>query len=200
MKTYRLYTLFQRYLEQSASPEEGNRFFKALIDPSNADLLKKWIGDCWEKEYLYENLYPRPSQELYKSIRKAIKTKKIILFFSSPYHVAVAVLIIAALFSGDYFIQVEYQRGSHKTLVQVKVLKASDFSPARIRLTNRDLLLENLKQGSLTLHKNFVLLDLAKGQNQSNGTTVKRTYITLSNPRGSKTISITLSDDSKVQL
>jgi len=202
MKADRLYTLFQRYLEQSASPEEQIEFLKALSDPSHADILKNWIEEHWEKESLPKHLSHRESEDLYKSIRKVIIPRKKILNLTSSYRAAAAVLIVAVLITGAYFLGINSQRKvSHKMVAQTHDVKAPGISLARITLDNgHTLYLDSLKQGSLALHKGVTLIKMKSGQIGYKGTSEKTVYNTLSNPRGSKTISITLSDGTKIWL
>lgn len=202
MQTDRLYVLFQHYLEQTASPEEREEFLEALADPSHAGVLKKWIGERWEEENLPEHLSRRQSKELYKSIREAITPKKQRLYLASPFRAAAAVIFVAAMVTGAYFLGVNsHGKSSHKITTQIQDVKAPATSLAKITLANgRTLYIDSLNQGSLSLNKGVELIKTHEGQIRYKGTSAKTVYNTLTNPKGSKTISITLSDGTKVWL
>ncbi|OFY44600.1 MAG: hypothetical protein A2X18_03225 [Bacteroidetes bacterium GWF2_40_14] len=204
MKTDRLYNLLDAYQRQSISLEERQELLQALADPSNADTLKKWIEQRWEKEKLPELLSSGQSQQLYETIREVIAPKKKIGYFYPLRRIAAAAVVVLMI-TGAYFLftdrQGQPQDQLSTTIAQPLDVKAPDASRARITLADGQVLyLDSLANGQLAQQKGVEIIKLDDGQLQYKGTSAEIVYNTLDNPRGSEVISITLADGTKVWL
>lgn len=72
MNEDRLYYLLDSYKKGALSAEEQLELTKAIADASNAEVLKGWLADSWEKEELPDLLSGKQSQELYDTIKDYI--------------------------------------------------------------------------------------------------------------------------------
>ena len=204
MKADRLNNLLDAYQRQSISPEEKQELLQALADPSNADILKKWIAECWEKEKLPKLLSSEQSKQLYETIREVIAPKKKIVYFNPLRRIAVAAVVVLMI-TGAYFWFADRQGQSQEqlstTIAQSQDVKAPDVSRARITLDNGKVIyVDSLGKGQLALQKGIEIIKLDDGQLQYKGTSAEIVYNTLDNPRGSEVIAITLADGTKVWL
>jgi len=204
MKTDRLYNLLDAYQRQSISPEEKQELLQALADPSNAEILKEWIAERWEKEKLPELLSSGQSQQLYENIREVIKPKKKIVYYYPLSRIAVAAVVVLMI-TGAYFLFSDRHdqplEQLSTTIAQFQDVNPPDASRARITLANGQVLyLDSLANGQLAQQKGVEIIKLDDGQLQYKGTSAEIVYNTLDNPRGSEVISITLADGTKVWL
>jgi len=204
MKTDRLYNLLDAYQSQSIGPEEKQELLQALADPSNAEILKEWIAERWEKEKLPELLSSGQSQQLYETIREVISPKKKIVYFFPLRRIAVAAVFVLMI-TGAYFLFTDRQGHPQDqlstTIAQSLDVKAPDANRARITLADGQVLyLDSLGNGKLAQQKGVEIIKLDDGQLQYKGTSAETVYNTIDNPRGSEVISITLADGTKVWL
>lgn len=116
---------------------------------------------------------------------------------------AAAVLLLGA---GYYFFNAMYTGNDQKGLANIKPIKKDDVAPpaavnAVLTLGNgQKIIIDSTGNGMLAMQGSVKVLKLADGQITYKGTSKAVEYNTLSNPRGSRVIAITLADGSKVWL
>ncbi len=211
MKRDRLYYLLEGYKKSSLSADEQLELRQAIADFSNADALKSWIEDSWDREVLTDSLPQEQSEQIFKAIREMITPgKKSIFRFRYRYRlgrIAAAASIIIAISAVSY-LWVANQKQSRedeltKTIAQSQDIKAPDATKARITLADGSTLyLDSLEKGASASQQGAEIVKMDKGELQYKGTgTAKEiTFNTLINPRGSDVVTITLSDGTRIWL
>ncbi len=213
METKRLRYLFSQYLNQSANREETQELMHFLADPDNKEIIKNLIDDYWD------NFHPEPfqatsnSDDLYEGIvQKLPETDR-------PVHkkfkisrwpgLAAAASFLILLSVGIYFLVNKDTRHSGQPKINLSKtdtqnIAAPSSSHAILTLGNgTQINLDSIPNGSLGQQGNSNIQKLANGriayQSSGNGKQ-KVVYNTLSVPRGSRIMHITLADGSKVWL
>ncbi|MDD3990465.1 MAG: hypothetical protein PHP30_10300, partial [Bacteroidales bacterium] len=205
MKIDRLYYLLDGYKKSSLSADEQQELRKALADSSNADALKSWIEDSWDREVLTDSLPQEQSEQIFKAIREMITPgKKLIFRFRYRYRlgrIAAAASIIIAISAVSYLWVSNKKQSLNdeliKTIAQSQDIKAPDATKARITLADGSTLyLDSLEKGESAREQGAEIVKMEKGELQYKGTgTAKEvTFNTLINPRGSDVVTITLAD------
>lgn len=119
---------------------------------------------------------------------------------------AAAAAIILLLGTGYYFFTTHKEQNLQKEFAKIEQLKTVDIAPpnttnAVLTLANgQKIILDSTGTGTLALQGAVNVVKLADGQIAYRGTTKEIQYNTLSNPRGSKVINLSLADGSKVWL
>jgi len=146
------------------------------------------------------------------AIRAKIESHYPYAFIQQPkprriwYRVAAAAAVLVLLGSGIYFYYTN--SGQHKTETKnqlaVQDIAAPKNNRATITLANgQKVFLDSAAKGTLAVQGNIKVEKLGDGKIAYNGDTQPKItieYNTLTNPRGSKVINITLSDGSRVWL
>jgi len=206
MNADKIYSLLDAYKMHSLSKEEQQELLQALADPAYSEILKQWISDRWDKESLPELLSQERSKQIYDEIAGTIfpdiKKKFYYRFHREIFTTAAAVAV-------GIVITVFWITNQPKPIVEniaevVRVTKdvgAPDVTRARITLADGKVLyLDSLDNGQLSQQKGVEIIKLDNNQLQYKGSSAIVTYNTLTNPRGSDVVSITLADGTKVWL
>ena len=207
MKRDRLYYLLDGYKKSSLNADEQQELRKALADSSNADALKSWIEDSWDREVLTDSLHQEQSEQIYEAIREMIIPGKKSIFRYRLGRIAAAASIIIAMSAVSY-LWVSNKKQSlddelTKTIAQSQDIKAPDATRARITLADGSTLyLDSLEKGESAREQGAEIVKMEKGELQYKGTgTAKEvTFNTLTNPRGSDVVTITLADGTRIWL
>lgn len=208
MKEQRFEELFKKYLDKSLTDVEETEFFQLLLDP----LLESKRVQLFD--HLYDSLpenrdIPEQSADLIfeQIIKKQAPVHRLPVnpgwSFWRRLAVAAAVILVMGV-SGYFFL---FQRQRSPEIAQVVLendVTAPETSRAMITLSDgQKIFLDSALNGSLSMQGDVELVKLADGKilYEANGVSAGRVqYHTLSNPRGSKIIDMTLMDGSRVWL
>ena len=176
------------------------------------DLVESWYqkliqsGECqWdddEKDMVRKMLEARILEQI-KEEKNKIESPVLLLRPKNWWWAAASVILVLATFSYFYFNQTPEATQIEKVLSAD--IKVPHSNRALITLANgQKVFLDSVGNGVLALQGNVKLVKLANGkiayQQSTGGESGKMEYNTLSNPKGSKIINITLTDGSKVWL
>ncbi|HEY5408355.1 MAG TPA: FecR domain-containing protein [Ginsengibacter sp.] len=203
-------SLLEKYMEGSASKEEVNDLFEELS--LNADSAE-WESLITEitMAAASDPAYNKERWELFisKILREGEERKPVVRSISGYrrwWWAAASVILLIGV--GSYFIF------SHKVTKQVEVAKAIISTDVKAPATNRAMItlangqkiyLDSTGNGKLATQNNTAIIKTADGKIEyseaSKGEGVGgEVYNTLTNPRGSKVIDMTLADGSHVWL
>ncbi|HEV8083696.1 MAG TPA: FecR domain-containing protein [Chitinophagaceae bacterium] len=171
--------LYEKELEE-AIDTDWNTDLKNLSDPETLELIYQQILISKDK------------------IAKVVPIKKVNPF---RWKVAAAILIIT-LGGGTYFF---FNKSHTHQIADTKNIlndiKAPASNKAMITLGNgKQILLDSAADGTLATEKDVNIIKQGDGQIVYKGSASEVSYNTLTNPRGSKVINLTLADGSKVWL
>ncbi len=210
----RLRFLLNRYANRETSPEEEQEFFEAVnqatdveLEPLLTALLNETAPqqDADRRERILANVLLRPNDattELQEDNHEAAKVRK--LFNWRKLSAAASILFVVAL--GTYLFMADPKTAiKTDTLVTapVKDVAAPAGNRAMITLANgENVYLETAANGSLALQEGANIKKLANSKivYEKTASASGTSYNTLTNPRGSKVIDITLADGSQVWL
>jgi transmembrane sensor len=208
--------LIIKYLEGSLSEKEQEALNTWIHASEKNQVLfekltdSKWINVELEKLYQFntykgwEKVTRGYSNFLEKQPLKIVSHGKSISRFWQRMAVAASILLV--LGTGSYFlIHQTSPRQSPATspVVASADIKAPDKNKAKITLANGKIIyLDSLANGTLAQQQGVNVVKLSDGQlaYKGNATSPDFTYNTLYNPRGSKVVSLILSDGTKVWL
>lgn len=202
--------LLERYLQGIATSEETAELFAWLRenDPESITGLEEIIERNYAEAFSQSGCLNGPeSERALASILKKINNKKAtkVRFFSSRVAAAVVVLLSVGAILHFLFPTQTLPPTKHIAKVPAQVVQAPQSNFAVITLANGNRVsLDSAGKGQLAVQGNVRLLKLASAQIVYQGSTKakgeKLAYNTLTNPRGSKVIDMTLSDGSRVWL
>ncbi|MCK9627920.1 MAG: DUF4974 domain-containing protein [Bacteroidales bacterium] len=206
MDSDRLYSLLDAYKMRSINKEEQKELLQALADPAYSETVKQWISDCWDKRNLPELLSIEQSEQIYGEIREKILPgiKKNRYYTFGRVIITTAAAIVAGIIITVFWINNEHKTLEENVAEVVKVIKdvpAPDMTKARITLADGKVLyLDSLENGKLSRQKGIDIIKLDDNSLKYKGSSAIVTYNTLTNPRGSDVVSITLADGTIVSL
>ncbi|WP_276504898.1 FecR family protein [Terrimonas pollutisoli] len=206
----RLQYLFSKYFEKTASEDERTELANLVNVESSKEQVMRLFSSAWEQyqgdgvvmsaektnEMLQNILFSHLHSEQAKNVSPVHK-------MFSLRRVAVAASIMLMLGIGSYFVFF-YKPSKQTELADTKStndVKAPDKNRAMITLSNgKHVLLDSLVSGTLATQGNVSVQKTADEQIIYEGSATEVVYNTLFNPRGSKVVSLTLSDGTKVWL
>lgn len=181
------------YLQQNDTPE----LRKIMLERFSADLETEPVAA----------LPPAQSQKLLSQIHQQIATderaaKQVFLFSWKKIAAAAAILVI--IISGMYLLTGKKDSPQPVSIAKdlpEKDIAAPNSSTAVITLGNgQQIILDSAGKGTLATQGNVNVSKTADGQIVYTGTSDEILFNTLTNPRGSKPVTLTLSDGTKVWL
>jgi transmembrane sensor len=179
----------QAWIYQS---KENELAFEKAIDPEN---LKEGLRREFEKE-------ERILDQLKSEIEKESETEVIVINAKRKWYRYAAAAAIIIVSTGAFFIF--FNREEQEVIVkapEINDLQAPKANRAMITLANgKTIYLDSAANGILETDGDVKLVKLADGQIVYSGSSNEIIYNTVSNPRGSKIIDITLGDGSRVWL
>jgi transmembrane sensor len=179
----------QAWIYQS---KENELAFEKAIDPEN---LKEGLKREFDKE-----------ERILDQLKSEIESEEGVIFIRARrkwYRYVAAAAIIMLLGAGAFvvFFNNQEKQPAAVKVPEVKDVKAPETNRAMITLASgQKVYLDNAKNGMLATEGNVNLVKLADGQIAYNGSAKNVVYNTLNNPRGSKVVSLLLSDGTKVWL
>lgn len=198
--------LLNVYSDGKSTPEEEQELFKWVAQEGRNAPIKKHIDELISSynsneeiptvnwEHLYENILEEKNNQ---SSQPAL-LKKIWLRW------AAAAAVIIMLGTGYYFFTAA--DNEPKNLSAIEHPQTNDVAPpntvnAVLTLSNgQTIILDSAGNGMVATQGSVNVMKLANGEIAYSGTSDEIQYNTLTNPRGSKIISLVLADGSKVWL
>lgn len=201
-----LETLFQRFINKTATEAEKQEFFELIRLPEADEALKQLAERYPVPENRLIELPARASGEIIAAILsaedKAPAPVHRVHFFSLTRRfrwAAVAAMVGVIAFTG-WFLWGN-RKGQEQNRVAIANVKAPVSNRAMIQLANGKVVyLDNAANGELAKMGDVQLVKLANGQVAYSGETTEESYNTLTNPKGSQPVDIGLSDGTHVWL
>ena len=212
MQSTRLAYLFERYLAKTYTPEEKQELATIVLDAGNNEMIHELLEKAWHVTandmdledvkadiMLHSILTLSPLQGRIESLPvvSGAKIRKLWRLVA----VACAVLLTVGL--GKYFLQdnkIARQAGIIRAALPDE-LAAPKSTKAMITIANgKTVALDSIANGTLAIEEDVHVVKLADGQIVYYGSAKEEVYNTLTNPRGSGVVNMTLADGSMVWL
>jgi hypothetical protein len=201
--------IFRKYLDNQCSPEEVKALLVYFNSPENEDLLRNCIRECMDDNTLNaeeENQWKHAAVHTYAAIKKQIAGEevRVIPITSKWWFKVAAAAIVIVMLGGGYFYF--FNKAGHKNDIVKNITPSKDIAApsstkASITLSNgQTVSLDSITAGTLAQQDNVNVTKTADGQIIYTGATSETAYNTLTNPRGSTVVNLTLSDGTKVWL
>jgi transmembrane sensor len=203
--TERFAYLFKQYTQGNASFEEENEFMQLAEQPEYKDSLEKLIHELFREVPGTEVLPHESMAATLQAIFLAVPAP-VVAIRRNRYWIraaAVAAVLLLLLGTSIYFIsRHDNKKDLTKTTIPVEQdVAAPGHSRATLILSNgQRIALDSAGNGVLATQGKVQVEKPADGQIVYAGAGDELSYNTLSNPRGSKPISISLADGSRVWL
>jgi hypothetical protein len=198
MSADRLQFLFQRHLDKTLTPEEKQELFGLSLEPAMNELLKNQIYEAWETTGEEDDLPESSAETMMNQI--FVKRTPVLLLWK---RIAVAASILLAIGLGSYLLFFNKPSPS-KLTVQDKIthdVEAPKITKATITTADgKTIAIDSLTHFS---QDNVTITKTGEGKiiySPESAVISGLQYNTLTNPRGSKVIDMTLSDGSHVWL
>jgi transmembrane sensor len=185
--------LYRRYLDNDLSKEELNQFLALLQSRDNEMEVDKAMSETWDHMFGVTGI----------NKAKTVSLTKI------WYRVAAAIIILLMIGAGTYFLFFNQSPEQNMTKIEKGVMpdvKAPGTARALLKLNDGTIIyLDSVRNGSLAVQGNVDILKTGDGQlvydsHHSTRESTSTLYNTLVNPRGSKVVSLSLSDGTRVWL
>jgi ferric-dicitrate binding protein FerR (iron transport regulator) len=209
----RLTYLFRRYTEDNASAEEVEELFTYIRRSEHLAPLKAQIMEIFQQARTDERFDHLRWDVMFASITgvqeagMAMQETPVKRIF--PWvRAAAAAAAILVLSASAYFFFFRQQRAPGKIAVAVKQDNNDVAAPSKVKATltlsnGRMIVIDSITHGTVVTQGNAKITKLSNGQiayHAIAGNAVEMVYNTLTLPRGSRTITITLADGTKVWL
>lgn len=198
MTNERLQYLFDRYIQGTCTPAEKNELAVLALVLQHEAAVQELLENYW---YEVTAEMKMPDEKAVTVAAEILQHKPVVRKMGWRKIVAAAaVLIVTGL--GIYFFMLKpaVPTETVKTVITTDV-KAPETNRATITLADGSkLYLDSLANGTLATENNVSVVKLADGQIAYKGSAEKTVWNTLSNPRGSKVVDITLADGTQVWL
>ncbi|MBX2921658.1 MAG: FecR domain-containing protein [Chitinophagaceae bacterium] len=204
----RLKELFERFLDRNISPDEEKELMGMALETGLQDELKQAIKDAWQQTGEEEDITDVKAAEMMQKIfseSPVIGNKPVPIGNRNGWRsIAAAAAIMIAIGAGVYY-AITYKSGKPAEIVKSPEppadIKPPQINRATITMTGgKTVYLDSSVNGTLAVQGNIQVIRLDDGQIAYRGSTEELIYNTLTNPRGSKVINMTLSDGSQVWL
>lgn len=206
----RLQYLVSKYLDDTCTPDELAEFWQLIGDLKDETPMQVALQNLWQQskaghdtpamgwaqvlQTIYDKASPAPAEQ---AEIIPLRKRPVIRW-------AAAAVIVLSLGATAYWLFNNKQAGSTgvaATTTTAKDVQAPQSNRATITLANgKSVYLDSAANGSLATQSNVQLVKLADGQIVYKGAANELVYNTLTNPRGSKVIDMTLSDGSRIWL
>jgi transmembrane sensor len=205
----RLQYLVSKYLDDTCTPEELAEFWRLIGDVKDETPMQVVLQDLWQQSKAGNDTpamgWAQVLQTIYDKAGPAMAEQaEIIPLRKRPViRWAAAAVIVLSLGAAAYWLFNNKQAGSTGVVATntMQDVQAPQTNRATITLSNgKTVYLDTAANGSLATQSNVQLVKLADGQIAYKGAAKELVYNTLTNPRGSKVIDMTLSDGSRIWL
>jgi transmembrane sensor len=200
--------IVQQLLAKPLWTEEDRNWFLLYLQQNDTPelckiMLEKFSGHLPTSNELPAAVSQQLLQQIHQQIQPAELTTTTTRFINWKKWVAAAA-VITGIATGTYFL-LHITTPAPRPIVKKELPKtdvaAPNTSNAVITLGNgQQIILDSAGNGTLAIQGNVSVIKTADGQIVYNGTAHELLLNTLTNPRGSKPVTITLSDGSKVWL
>lgn len=205
----RLEYLFQRYLDRAETPAELEELMELIDNKENQEVVHQLLDTAKRQFAGSAHLDEEQTERIFTSIVSYthLSGAKVIPIGSSSgqrlWRIAVAVVVLVLAGVGSY--RLLFNKPLRQQEVVQQSVPADVPAPATNRATitladGQRIYLDSAADGMLAVVGNVRLEKLADGSVAYQGTSSAPVYNTLSNPRGSKVIEMTLADGSRVWL
>lgn len=203
----RLKELFKRFLESNISPEESKELMGMALEPGLQEELKQVIKDAWQQTGEEEDITEAKAEELMQKVfaEKPERTNKLILINKRTRWRSIAAAAIVMIIGVGAYYAIVHKPDKPAEIVKAPELPADVKSPQINRATitmaaGKIVYLDSTVNGTLAVQGNMQVIRLDDGKIAYRGSAEELIYNTLTNPRGSKVVNITLSDGSQIWL
>lgn len=204
----RIIDLLKVFTEGMANPEDEQELFDLIEITKDEGVIKKYIKKLLPDHKSNDRVPVADWERLYQRIveEKNYQPTEPVIWKMSWTRLATAAVIFLLLGTGYYFFTTQKEPKGQKRLAKIEQIKTIDIAPpaavnAVLTLANgKRIILDSSGNGTLASQGAVNVVKLADGQIAYRGTSKEIEYNTLSNPRGSKIISLSLADGSKVWL
>ncbi|HTL10045.1 MAG TPA: FecR domain-containing protein [Chitinophagaceae bacterium] len=213
MEDPRLTYLLQQYIHKQCTPEEQRELAEMIIDDKYSAQLNAFMEASWDSMPITEELPAAAATNIMESILGASKqayapSVPVLSTSTTPRRLpwlrwAAAASIIVLLAAGAYTLTTTKPATAPAPLAATapKDVLPPAASKAVITLANGETVaLDSVGKGRLATQNEVAIVKLANGQVAYNGVAKELLYNTLSNPRGSDVVAITLADGTRVWL
>ena len=212
MNAERLTYLFNKYYDKSCTPAERQEFLDTLREGENDPAISELIEAVLHNTKGELKMDEEAASGILQSILQADKVQQpaVVRPMRRRYlsGVAAAAVILLGLSIGGYFIF--YHKKPATEIAQAKVQDVQPPKVAKAVITlasGQQIILDSMGNGTLATQGNVTIIKKEDGEiayigspGSSPSGEAEVGYNTLSNPRGSRVISLTLADGSKVWL
>ena len=206
MDQQRLRILFGKYVDRQCVASEVKELIMLLQQAEAENILTEPMEVLWEQVKQDDKQYPVDWNNLYNKILNTKKESARIFSIQRYWWAAASIVLLLGIGAILFFNPGrKHQLVSEKESKIKKDIAAPGASHAIITLINGEkIILDSAQNGNLARQGNVNLVKLADGRlvysQESTITSQEVTYNILTNPRGSKVVSITLVDGTQVWL
>ncbi len=202
MSTQRLTYLFDKYLENNCNEVEMEELSILLLAKQNHDQVNELLEDAWQKVEVGAVMPEGNANEILNRILTHKPKAEIKKLYPRKRWVAAAAILVAMI-SVTYLLTTRKDKHdiAKTQSTSNQDVAAPSKSKATIKLADGSLVsIDDVKAGKVAQQGNVSVNKTADGKIIYNGSTSEITYNTLSNPKGSTVIDMTLTDGSHVWL
>lgn len=206
MNIDRLNYLFERYESNTASDEELEELFSILGKDSQKEMLLSFLTNSMQNSAPDHSIDTGKWQPVIdKIVRTETSQEQPTVYKLSPrrwsYVAAAAALLFLAGIGAYFFINKKENLEIAQNQAPSNDISAPEASKAYITLADGSrIMLDTASNGELAVQGNAQVVKLDDGQIVYEGKGGRAVYNTLVNPRGSRVVSLTLTDGTKVWL
>ena len=211
MNNKRLQLLFLRYIEGTASEAERKELMQLLADPALEQETKELIDQYWTNWPAHLPSVPHDADHLFGEISRSVhayenaQRPKLLRLRSRQWMAAASVIILLGIAGWWWRNNSTGEKNDTITSIDSRNKPAEIPAPAssKAMLTLADgttIVLDSAADGVLAQQGQLRVVKTADGQIRYEGGGEEMLYHTLTNPRGSRVVGLTLTDGSKVWL
>lgn len=210
MKRHKLSEYLKAYENGTLSYPDKLDFYRMVADPSNKDIVDEWLAEHWGVAHPLGMLPPEQSEELYRNIIESSNppaAKRVAKRHRFLWTAAASIVII--LTAGLFLIN-KYRAGNQENIIENNLALNQDVqSPksnhATIKSSTGEILyLDKSANGEIMTQEGVTLEKKGEGQIEYSRTSANSLLSnitnTLTNPAGSQSISVEMSDGTRILL
>ena len=208
MSDHRIAALLNSYLQGTIGEKEKEELAQWILGPGNAEQLNELLEQSWESYQPGQSLPAAKAEAVLQSIlhqprsgqKQGLGTGKV---YSLVRTIAIAASLLILVGAGIYFLF--FNKSAPTTDQPVANVKYDIPAPkvmkAMIQLADgRMVALDEINSGTLATQGQQQVVKNSDGSIVYQGEALSESYNTITNPRGSKVVSLTLPDGTKVWL
>lgn len=205
----RLQYLVNQYLSDKSTPEELQEFWQHLRDIKDETPMQEALQNLWQQaqqgyetpamgwEPVLQQIYSKSAPFMQEQVAIPIWRRRVFRW-------AAAAVVVLSLGTAGYWLLKSNKPAASAGVVATTTIPdvpAPQNNRAMIKLGNgQTVYLDSASNGALASQGNVQVVKLADGQIAYKGAASELVYNTLTNPRGSKVIHMTLADGSRIWL